>query len=216
MPDVKRRYTSPPVADLPFDLDPQISERLVAALDVEGKLTRTLEALGPIGDRDVVVVGCGDEERRRLAGAGARLTLVDPLVPGSASGWPLAEGSADVVLAAWSAFRGVEPAELAEADRVLREAGRLLVVHDYGRDDVARLRGDIPEYGAWSRREGPFIASGFRIRVLHCWWTFESFDEARSILGAAFGEAGERLAADLKRPRIAHNLAVYHRTRGRG
>ena len=44
-----------------------------------------------------------------------------------------------------------------------------------------------PEYGLWSRRDGPFLANGFKVRVVHCWWTFDSMDETRSFLGAAFG-----------------------------
>ena len=46
-------------------------------------------------------------------------------------------------------------ADLREADRRLRPEGRLLVVHDYGRDDVSALRDpQSPEYRVWSRREG--------------------------------------------------------------
>ncbi|HSL33133.1 MAG TPA: methyltransferase domain-containing protein, partial [Candidatus Limnocylindrales bacterium] len=166
------------MADLPIDLDPQSSLRLAVALDIEGKLPRALEALGPLAGRDVVLVGGGASERRRLEDAGSRLTDVDPLETSAGSRWPLPDGSADAVVAAWSAFRGVTAAEVAEADRVLRPGGRLLVVHDYGRDDVSRLRGDRPEYGLWSRRDGPFLTAGFRIRVLHCFWTFASLDEA--------------------------------------
>jgi SAM-dependent methyltransferase len=202
------------VADLPLDLDPQDAARLLTALDIEGKVPRALESLGPIAASDVVVVGCGDAERRRLTDLGGRLTLVDPFDPASGARWPLADASADTVVAAWSAFRGVDPAELAEADRVLRPDGRLLVVHDYGRDDVSKLRGDIPEYSAWGRRDGPFLSAGFRIRVLHCFWTFPSLEETSAFLESAFGEAGNTFAAGLKRPRLSYNVAVYHRPRG--
>jgi hypothetical protein len=108
----------------------------------------------------------------------------------------------------------VDPATIGEADRVLRPDGRLLVVHDYGRDDVSRLRGDLPEYGPWSRREGPFLAAGFRIRVIHSFWTFDAIDDAQSFLIGAFGEAGRVLGEDLRRPRLSYNVAIYHRTRG--
>jgi hypothetical protein len=201
------------VSDLPIRLDSPLDASLAAALDVEGKILRALDALGPIAGRDVVVVGGGEAEQRRLGEAGVRLTSIEPYDRETARRWSLPEASADAVVAAWSAFRGVDPGELAEADRVLRPAGRLLVVHDYGRDDVSRLRGDLPEYSLWSRRDGPFLRAGFRIRVVHCFWTFESIEAAQAFLAAAFGEPGEAFAAALKRPRLSYNVAVYHRTR---
>jgi hypothetical protein len=202
------------MSDLPFALEPALADALSQALDVEGKIPRALEALGPIVDRDVVVVGGGPLETRRLTEAGARLTGVDPLAPNGSSGWLLPDAQADAVVAAWSGFRGMSGAELAETERVLRPGGRLLIVHDYGRDDVSRLRGDLPEYSAWSRRDGPFLSVGFRIRVIHCFWTFDSAESAGSFLGGAFGAAGEEFAATLTRPRLSYNVAVYHRTRG--
>jgi len=101
-----------------------------------------------------------------------------------------------------------------EAQRVARPDGRLLVLHDYGRDDVSRLRGDLPEYGSWSQRSGPFLGGGFHVRVIHCFWTFESIDDATDFLALAFGEAGEEVARSMKRPRLSHNVAVYHRDIG--
>jgi hypothetical protein len=200
------------VSDLPFSLPPGPAAALLAALDRERKVERALEALGPVGGRDVVLVGGGSAETDRWVATGARVTSVGSLLGDDAR--RLADGSADAIVCTWSCFRGVDAAELATADRVLRPAGRLLVVHDYGRDDVSRLRGDLPEYGDWSRRDGPFLAHGFRVRVVHCFWTFDGIEDARSFLAEAFGPDGAALGEALKRPRVSWNVAIYHRTRG--
>ena len=71
-----------------------------------------------------------------LADLGARVQheeLTAPFRPSAPA------GSVDVVIGLWSLFRGVTAADLTAADRILRPGGRLLVVHDYGRDDVSRL-----------------------------------------------------------------------------
>jgi SAM-dependent methyltransferase len=197
------------MADLPITLDAPLAEQLSRVLDPERKIPRALDALGPVADRDVVLVGGGDLRAGQLTDAGARVSAVD----WDAERLPVGDRSADAVVGCWSVFRGVDAAEQAEVDRVLRPGGRLLVVHDYGRDDVSALRGDLPEYGAWGRRDGPYLAAGFRMRVLHCWWTFADLDAARSFLGDAFGAGGLTLADGLRRPRLSYNVAIYHRGR---
>jgi hypothetical protein len=200
------------VADLPIDLGDGLAERLARVLDVESKIPRTLEALGPVGGRDVLLLDGVDGIRtRQLAELGARVALAGGSGP---AGIAAPTDSADVLISLWSSFRGPNATDIAEADRVLRPGGRLLVVHDYGRDDVSRLRGDLPEYGTWGRRGGPFLGQGFRVRVVHCFWTFESIDDATDFLGTAFDEVGRSVAAGLKRPRLSYNVAVYHRTVG--
>ena len=202
----------PGVSDLPFGVPPEYAAALRGALDREAKLDRALESLGPLANRDVVAIDPGPEQRARWIAAGARLTGV-PSIRGAAAR-ALPDGSADTIVSTWTGFRGVEPEEIADADRLLRPGGRLLVVHDYGRDDVSRLRGDQPEYGPWTRRDGPFLTSGFRVRVIHCFWTFDDLEGARAVIHAVFGPAADALTATLKRPRLSWNVAVYHRTRG--
>ncbi len=201
------------MSDLPFaPADPGLSERLAACLDVEGKIPRALDALGPAARRDVVLVDdSGGRLASRFAALGARVRSVPR--PAADGAIEAADSSADVVVGCWSVFRAPSPDEVAEADRVLRPDGRLLVVHDYGRDDVSRLRGDLPEYGSWSRRDGWYLTNGFRVRVVHCFWTFDSVDEATVFLADAFGDTGREVASTLKRPRLSYNVAVYHRTR---
>jgi SAM-dependent methyltransferase len=202
------------VADIPFELSDELAQRLRAVIDVEGKIPRALEALGPLASRRV---GFLDVPAGRLLDTmcadtteAASLLGADPLR------FERTDGSLDTIVAMWSAFRGADAASLAEADRVLTPGGRLLVVHDYGRDDVSALADpDAPQYRSWSRREGPFLRSGgFRIRVLHCFWTFETIEDAQDFLALGFGDRGAVAAAALKRPRLSWNVAVYHRWRG--
>lgn len=200
------------MSQLPVDLPPELAARLRTAFDPEAKVAQALEALGPVAGRDVIVIdGEGSPVTEAIAALGARVigaSLTGPLRIG------LPDASADAVVGLWSAFRGPSAGDQAEVDRVLRPGGRQLVVHDYGRDDVSRLLGpDRPEYGVWSQRTGPFLRGGYRVRVLHCWWAFESLDDARDFLVAAFRDRGAAVAATLRRPRLAYNVAVYHRSR---
>lgn len=202
------------MADLPFEpADAGSTQQLLRAVDAEGKIPRALEAHGPFADRDVVLFGASPERARWLTEAGARVTIVaEPAGPGH---WPPAAG-ADVVVAFWAVFDGPDRAEqLTQAQRLLRPDGRLLVVLDYGRDDLDVVRG--PERTAslvdWSRRDGWFLSRGFRVRVIHTFWHFETIEKGGELLRAAYGPAAEPAISRLRRPRLAHNVALYHWTR---
>ena len=200
------------MADLPIDLGDGLTEQLARILDVEAKIPRTLDALGPVRGRDVTLLdGVAGIRARQLTELGARVAFADADPPERIA----APGaSADVLVSLWGPFRGDSPIETAEAARVLRPGGRLLVLLDYGRDDVSRLRGDLPEYGELSRRDGPLLGAGFKVRVVHCFWTFASLGEASGFLDSAFGAIGREVARAMTRPRLSYNVAVYHRTMG--
>jgi SAM-dependent methyltransferase len=206
----------PDLAALPTT---ELEDAFLGVVDVEGKLAAALENLGPVADRDVVLLDAGRGRRERhLAEIGARVTAVtfpDPRDESAALA-RLAElpvGEADAVIVPWSELATPGSAFIAEAERLLRPGGRLLLVHDYGRDDVWGLRPDLRARQVdWSQRRGPFLGAGFRIRVIHCWWTFESAEQARHLLAAGFGQPGVELADQMKRPRLEYQIAIYHRS----
>ena len=195
---------------------PGLDDRLRSVVDREGKIPRALEALGPIAGRDVVLLDSDRGVRaEQLASLGARVTAVR-----DRTATALPPGSAELLVAFWTLLPGGSEAwerELAGAEHAARRGGRLLLVEDYARDDVALLVGDerrAAELVSLTRRDGWFLTHGFRIRVLHCWWTFDSLDEARELLAAGFGERGASVAAGLRRPRLSYKVAVLHRDLG--
>ncbi len=205
------------MADLPFEpADAGSTAQLLRVVDAEGKIPRALEAHGPFAGRDVTLFGSSPERARWLTDAGARVTIVaDPAAEGAGP----AASSADVVLAFWTAFDGpAREGVLASARRLLRPDGRLIVVLDYGRDDLDAVRG--PEAAAnlvaWSRRDGWFLGNGFRVRVIHTFWRFDTIEQGGDLLRAAYGPAAEPAIGRLRRPRVAHNVAIYHWTRDAG
>ncbi|MCY7418871.1 MAG: hypothetical protein LH650_10305 [Chloroflexi bacterium] len=195
--------------------DPDLRARLLRAMDVEARIPAALQTLGPVTDRHVCVVeDAGGALAGQLLGQGGWIRSLAGTLPASMGSIP--DSRADVLVAGWTGFRPGSTEweeQLLEARRVLRPDGRLLVVHDYGRDEVTNLIGDAPratELIDWSRPSGPFLGYGFRIRVLHCWWRWDTQDEATEVLTLCFGDAGADLAATMRRPRLAWKVAVYH------
>lgn len=231
-------YTHGSVADFPFPSDPSLRDRLEECIDPDGKIPRALEALGPLAGRDVVLLDAdGGWRARQLVGLGARVlaltaeeadltVLSQQLRAALASGMAslsagtglatgLPDGSADAVVSFWTGFRGGSDEEVAEAERILRPGGRLLVVHEYARDDLSRLRPDAVarEAIAWSRRDGWFLLHGFKIRILHAWWRFPDLEAMRVLVEAVFGGVAAQSVARVSRPRLSWKVVVYHRDR---
>jgi hypothetical protein len=201
--------------DLPIaPADPVLTSALAEVFDLEGRVGRALEALGPVAARDVVLLdGDGGRRQSELEALGARVRTVEGLDPAR-----LPAGSADVLVACWTGLglgRVTEATTLAPLERVLRPEGRLLLVEDYGRDDVRPLYADPgreSRLAAASDRRGPMLTAGFRTRTLHCYWTFASIEAAGALLRALFPDTGAQVAASLARPRLEHKVAVFHRS----
>ena len=184
-------------------------------MDADARIPAALQALGPVADRDVCVLDGADG---RLAGQllslGGWIRVVPDASPASLAAIP--DDRADVLVSGWSGFQPGSPdweEQLTVARRVLRPDGRLLVVHDYGRDEVTSPFSDpgrAAERVSWSRPNGPFLGAGFRVRVLHCWWQWDTLAEATELLTNGFGDAGATVAAGMRRPRLAWKVAVYH------
>ena len=126
---------------------PQLHEAFLAIVDVEGKLPAAIQSLGPVIGRDVVVLDSGRGFRaRQLASIGARVTAFEfPLSDAGAAelaGWV---GRADAGVVPWSELAAPGSRFIAEASALLRPGGRLLLIHDYGRDDVWGLMPELRE-----------------------------------------------------------------------
>ncbi|MGH3980726.1 MAG: class I SAM-dependent methyltransferase [Pseudonocardiaceae bacterium] len=197
---------------------PDAYERENLAQDADGALWRALAGMVDWRGADVVDVGCGDgfhlprfaERARSVVGvepypplvtrAGQRvrdLTGVRVL-PGSAQRLPLDGATADVVHARTAYFfgPGCEPG-LAEADRVLRPGGTLVVID---------LDGTHPPYGDWLcaaapryrpfRVEAFFAAQGFDCRRVDVGWRFDRRADLEDALRIEFtAEVAQRAIA---------------------
>jgi len=204
--------------DAPFHLaDGRLQARLLACVDVEDKIPRTLATLGSIAGRRTLLLGArpGSFRARQLDVLGADVVAWPDL-----TGPPPSDGPFDVAVAWWAGFdgAGADPvAPLVPVEKLLAPGARLLVVQDYGRDEVSPLYGDPARDArlqAWSQRDGPVLGAGFKVRTLHCRWTFPDLPAAADLLHRAFPATGGAIAARMNRPRLDYRVAVYHRIFG--
>ena len=94
------------MADSAFSLAAPLAARLREAVDVEGKLPRTLLALGLPAAGDVALLGDPDGwQAARLAAAGIEVRS-QPLAEPFRLDHP--DASLDAIVSLWSGFRGVD------------------------------------------------------------------------------------------------------------
>jgi SAM-dependent methyltransferase len=218
---------------------PDVYEAENEAQDATGALWEALAGTVDLHDVDVVDVGCGDGYHLpRFATTARRVTGIEPHPPlvarargrcqgldtvtvlgGSAAALPVADDSADVLHARTAYFfgPGCEPG-LAEAERVLRPGGVLVIV------DLDATR---HSYGSWMRASAPkydpraaerfFTERGFSTRRVDTLWRFPDRATLSAVLHIEFTPSVADRAVDgtpgLALP-VAYRIHVRRRPSG--
>jgi SAM-dependent methyltransferase len=204
---------------------------MAQAIDPEERLQEAMQAVAPIEDRVLLDVGAGVGDRTiiyaRLAShvyalepdptakpilqgriKSSQLTNVT-VVPASAEAIPLDDNCVDVAYATWAYFfgPGSEPG-LQEVQRVVRPGGDVLVVQNYGHDELSRF---------WASRESEcqawppwFSEHGFTCEVVDTVWRFRTRDEALAVLEFLWGEPARAYVLESGTLEFGYKVAIYH------
>ena len=218
---------------------PEIYEVENRAQDVHGAIWAALRAECDWAGRDVLDVGCGDGFHLPVFAAAARSVLgVEPhrplvrrardrvaglanvsVLPGGAGRLPVPDASVDLVHARTAYFfgRGCEPG-MAEADRVLRAGGALVIVDlDVGCGPYGDwMRADLPDYDP-ADVEAFFAEQGFRCRKVLTEWRFADAASLASVLRIEFSErVAERAIAEVTGVSIPVGYRIHVREKPTG
>jgi len=217
------------------DGDAALHARLGAAIDPDRKVLAALERIVPISGKRIADVGTGighypmllarrtgrtygiESDPDLLAEARRRATEAHQpnirIVEGSPLTLPLRDGAVDIVLTSLiDPDDGSLPA-VAEARRVLRPGGRLIVIGLYGRDDVASLlEPEVVEHvmEATQRRTGWWLRHGFKIKVVHARLDLGDARTAHELLPRLYGDRGRAFLMGAHGPSLRLNLGLYH------
>jgi threonine dehydrogenase-like Zn-dependent dehydrogenase len=138
------------------------------------------------------------------------------IVEGTDTALPLRDGAVDIVLSGRITPDDRSLPAIAEAMRVLRSGGRLVVIGYYGRDDVSELL--EPEVAvqateATRRRTGWWLRNGFKIKVVHA--RIELGDEATAmeLLPRLYGDRGRAFLMGPHPAQLQVRLGLFHRAR---
>jgi SAM-dependent methyltransferase len=221
------------------DADPALHARLGAAIDPDRKVLAALERITPISGKRIADVGTGIGHYPMLLArrtgrtygiesepsllAEARRRAVDAhqpnirIVEGEPTSLPLRDGAVDIVLTSLIDPDDGSLAAVAEARRVLRPGGRLVVIGHYGRDDVAALlEPEVHDHvmEATRRRTGWWLRNGFKIKVVHARLDLGDAATAHELLPRLYGDRGRAYLMGAHRPSLRLNLGLYHMVAG--
>ncbi|MGI8659030.1 MAG: class I SAM-dependent methyltransferase [Candidatus Limnocylindria bacterium] len=218
--------------------DAALHARLGAAIDPDRKVLGALERITPLGGKRIADVGTGighfpmllarrtgrtygveadpslrAEAQRRAAEAHQPNVRI---VEGTAISLPLRDGAVDVVLTSLIDPDARFIPAIAEAERVLRPGGRLIVIGHYGRDDVsALLEPEVVAHtaAATRHRTGWWVRNGFKIKVVHARLDLSDLTTAHALLPLLYGDRGRAYLMGAHGTSLSLKLGLYHRVR---
>jgi SAM-dependent methyltransferase len=210
----------------------QLFDLMAQAIDPEERIPAAMRAAAPIEGRALLDVGAGVGDRTivyarlachvyalepdpkaqpflrgRIKSSGATNVTV---VPAGAEAIPLEDNSVDVVYATWAFFFGPDSElGLREVERVVRPGGDIVVVQNYGQDELSRFWSpDESECETWP----PWFAEqGFTCTLVDTVWRFETTDEALAVLEFLWGKGAREYVLEKDKAEFGYRVAVYHR-----
>jgi SAM-dependent methyltransferase len=218
--------------------DPELYARLGEIVDPDRRVLAALERIVPLSGKRIADVGTGighypmllarrtgrtygiESSPELLSVARSRASDAHQpnirIVEGGPERLPLRDGAVDVVLSGL-----IEPHDrwlpaIAEAMRVLRPGGRLVVIGYYGRDDLASLLDpDVVAHArdATRRRTGWWLQHGFKIKVVHSRIDVGDDATAHELLPRLYGDRGRAFLMGPHPAMLRLRLGLYHRIR---
>jgi len=220
------------------EADAELHRRLGEMIDPDRKVLAALERITPVSGKRIADVGTGIghypmllarrtgrtygiesdpdllEEARRRAGEAHQPNI--RIVSGEATALPLRDEAVDIVLSALIEPDDASLPAIAEALRVLRPGGRLVVIGYYGRDDLAALiEPEVVAHALAStqRRTGWWLRNGFKIKVVHARLDLGDEATAMELLPRLYGDRGRAYLMGPHRTSLELKLGLYHRAR---
>jgi SAM-dependent methyltransferase len=218
--------------------DPELHRRLGEVIDPERRVLAALERIVPLSGRRIADVGTGIGHYPMLLARhtgrtygiesdpalleAARLRAEEAhqpnirIVAGTPTALPLRDGAVDIVLSSAIDPDDASLPAVAEALRVLRPGGRLVVIGYYGRDDVqALLEPEVVAHAleATRRRSGWWLRHGFRIKVVHARLDLRDDATALELLPRLYGDRGRAYLMAPHPTSLELKLGLYHLAR---